>query len=158
MSGASLASKRAAFDKQGRPPIYLGEDSPSRTSPGRQPGRCVTDETRKAEHMRPVVVTDNAARRIAEIVASEPATPLFRVSVEGGGCSGFQYKFDLVGEAQADDIVLENGAAKVLIDPVSIQYMEGAEIDFVDDLIGQSFKIRNPQATASCGCGTSFSL
>ncbi len=108
--------------------------------------------------MRPVVVTDNAARRIAEIVASEPATPLFRVSVEGGGCSGFQYKFDLVGEAQADDIVLENGAAKVLIDPVSIQYMEGAEIDFVDDLIGQSFKIRNPQATASCGCGTSFSL
>ena len=83
--------------------------------------------------MRPVVVTDNAARR-------------------------FQYKFDLVGEAQADDIVLENGAAKVLIDPVSIQYMEGAEIDFVDDLIGQSFKIRNPQATASCGCGTSFSL
>jgi iron-sulfur cluster assembly accessory protein len=108
--------------------------------------------------MRPVVVTDNAARRIAEIVALEPATPLFRVSVEGGGCSGFQYKFDLVGEAQADDIVLENGAAKVLIDPVSIQYMEGAEIDFVDDLIGQSFKIRNPQATASCGCGTSFSL
>jgi len=108
--------------------------------------------------MRPVVVTDNAARRIAEIVASEPATPLFRVSVEGGGCSGFQYKFDLVGEAQADDIVLENGAAKVLIDPVSIQYMEGAEIDFVDDLIGAAFKVSNPVATASCGCGTSFSI
>ncbi len=105
-----------------------------------------------------VVVTASAARRIAEIVAAEPVNKLFRVSVEGGGCSGFQYKFDLVPERSADDIVLTRDGATVLIDPVSIEYMAGSEIDFVDDLIGASFKIQNPNATASCGCGTSFSI
>ncbi|MGE0024209.1 MAG: iron-sulfur cluster insertion protein ErpA [Hyphomicrobium sp.] len=105
-----------------------------------------------------VTLTDRAARRIAEIVAGEPAGTLLRVSVEGGGCSGFQYKFDLVGASASDDIVIENGPAKVLIDPVSIEYLAGSEIDFVDELIGASFKIQNPNATASCGCGTSFSL
>jgi len=105
-----------------------------------------------------VTVTDRAARRIAQIVAADPATPLLRVSVEGGGCSGFQYKFDLVRDRADDDLVLEKAGATVLIDPVSAQYMEGAEIDFVDDLIGASFKINNPVATASCGCGTSFSV
>jgi iron-sulfur cluster assembly accessory protein len=106
----------------------------------------------------PVRLSERAARRIAEIVAGEPATPLLRVSVEGGGCSGFQYKFDLVAASEADDLVIERGAARVLIDPVSLEYLGGSEIDFVDDLIGQSFKIHNPNATASCGCGTSFSL
>jgi iron-sulfur cluster assembly accessory protein len=106
----------------------------------------------------PVTVTDRAARRIAEIVAGEPRTPLLRVSVEGGGCSGFQYKFDLVHTPETDDLVIEKGGAKVLVDPVSLGYLAGSEIDFVDDLIGASFKIRNPQATASCGCGTSFSI
>lgn len=105
-----------------------------------------------------VSVTDRAARRIAEIVSGEPAQPNLRVSVEGGGCSGFQYKFDLVADRANDDLVLEKGGATVLIDPVSLQYMEGAEIDFVDDLMGAAFKINNPNATASCGCGTSFSL
>src|SRR5262245_4112203 len=104
-----------------------------------------------------VTVTDRAARRIAEIVAGEPQTPLLRVSVEGGGCSGFQYKFDLVGNSEADDLVIEKGGARVLVDPVSLGFLAGSEIDFVDDLIGAAFKIRNPQATASCGCGTSFS-
>ncbi len=105
-----------------------------------------------------VELTDRAARRIAEIVAGEPKTPLLRVSVEGGGCSGFQYKFDLVGGSEADDLVIEKGGAKVLIDPVSLGFLTGSEIDFVDELIGASFKINNPQATASCGCGTSFSI
>jgi iron-sulfur cluster assembly accessory protein len=105
-----------------------------------------------------VELTDRAARRIAEIVSGEPQTPLLRVSVEGGGCSGFQYKFDLVGDREADDLVIEKGGAKVLIDPVSLGFLAGSEIDFVDELIGASFKINNPQATASCGCGTSFSI
>ena len=105
-----------------------------------------------------VTVTENAARRISEIAAGDPATPLLRVSVEGGGCSGFQYKFNLVSEPSSDDLVLEKAGATVLIDPVSLQYMEGAEIDFVDDLMGAAFKIKNPVATASCGCGTSFTI
>ena len=105
-----------------------------------------------------VIVTDRAAQRIAQIVAGEPTTPMLRVSVEGGGCSGFQYKFDLVGASEPDDLVIEKSGARVLIDPVSLDYLAGSEIDFVDDLIGQAFKINNPKATASCGCGTSFSI
>jgi iron-sulfur cluster assembly accessory protein len=106
----------------------------------------------------PVTMTESAARRIAEIASGEPSTPILRVSVEGGGCSGFQYKFDLIAEGNADDLVIEKSGATVVIDPVSVQYMEGAEIDFVDDLIGAAFKINNPVATASCGCGTSFTI
>ena len=105
-----------------------------------------------------VTVSDRAARRIAEIAAGDPATPLLRISVEGGGCSGFQYKFDLVADKAGDDLVLEKAGATVLIDPVSAQYMEGSEIDFVDDLMGAAFKIKNPVASSSCGCGTSFSI
>lgn len=105
-----------------------------------------------------VTVSDRAARRIAEIAAGDPATPLLRISVEGGGCSGFQYKFDLVSDKAGDDLVLEKAGATVLIDPISAQYMEGSEIDFVDDLMGAAFKIKNPVATSSCGCGTSFSV
>ncbi len=105
-----------------------------------------------------VTMTERAADRIAEIVAGEPAGTMLRISVEGGGCSGFQYKFDLVEGAATDDVVIEKSAAKVLIDPVSLEYLAGSEIDFVDDLMGAAFKIQNPNATASCGCGTSFSL
>ena len=105
-----------------------------------------------------VILTENAARRISEIVANEPENRLLRVSVEGGGCSGFQYKFDLVPDKDEDDTVLERNGATVLIDPVSLGFLEGSEIDFVDELIGASFQIRNPNASASCGCGTSFSL
>lgn len=105
-----------------------------------------------------VTVSDRAARRIAEIVAAEPAAKMLRVSVEGGGCSGFQYRFDLVQAPESDDVAIEKEGATVLIDPVSLMYMAGSEIDFVDDLIGASFQVRNPNATASCGCGTSFSL
>ena len=105
-----------------------------------------------------VIVTERAARRIGEILQKEPAGTMLRVSVEGGGCSGFQYKFVTERDRADDDIVIEKSGATVLIDPVSLNYMAGSEIDFVDDLIGSSFKINNPKATASCGCGTSFSL
>ena len=107
---------------------------------------------------QPVTVTERAAKRISEIAAGDPATPHLRVSVEGGGCSGFQYKFDLVSGKAADDLVLERAGATVLIDPVSVEYMKGSEIDFVDDLLGAAFKITNPKAVSSCGCGTSFSM
>lgn len=106
----------------------------------------------------PVTLTERAARRILRIAADEPEGTVLRVSVSGGGCSGFQYGFDLTRERAADDLVIERAGATVLIDPVSVEYMTGSEIDFVDNLMGQSFQIRNPNATASCGCGTSFSL
>jgi iron-sulfur cluster insertion protein len=105
-----------------------------------------------------VTLSDSAAKRIAAIVASEPANTMLRVSVEGGGCSGFQYKFDLVHDRESDDLAIEKNGITVLIDPVSVMYMEGSEIDFVDDLIGASFQVKNPNATAACGCGTSFSI
>ena len=106
-----------------------------------------------------VSLTDNAVRRIARILSREPEGTALRVSVEGGGCSGFQYKYDLVRQEPAeDDVVLARDGARVLIDTVSLQYMGGSQIDFVDDLMGQSFQIRNPLASASCGCGTSFSI
>jgi iron-sulfur cluster assembly accessory protein len=105
-----------------------------------------------------VALTERAAQRIGEILKTEPPGSMLRVSVEGGGCSGFQYKFDFVTAKADDDLVLARDGATVLVDPVSVQYMAGAEIDFVDDLIGASFRINNPVATASCGCGTSFSV
>jgi iron-sulfur cluster assembly accessory protein len=108
--------------------------------------------------MANVALTERAARRIGEILKGEPAGAMLRVSVEGGGCSGFQYKFDFDNARSDDDLVLTKDGATVLIDPVSVQYMAGAEIDFVDDLMGASFRINNPVATSSCGCGTSFSL
>src|ERR1700751_5650400 len=105
-----------------------------------------------------VTMSERAARRIGEILRTEPAGPMLRVSVEGGGCSGFQYKFDTERQRADDDVVIERSGATVLIDPVSLNYMAGSEIDFVADLIGSSFKVNNPKATASGGCGTSFAL
>jgi iron-sulfur cluster assembly accessory protein len=105
-----------------------------------------------------VTLSERAAKRIVKILAKEPDGTVLRVSVSGGGCSGFQYGFDLDATRTADDTVVERDGAVVIIDPVSLPYMGGSEIDFVDDLIGQSFQIRNPNATASCGCGTSFSI
>ena len=105
-----------------------------------------------------VRVSERAARRIGEILKKEPPGTMLRVSVGGGGCSGFQYKFDVERDIADDDLIIDGNGAVVLIDSVSLKYMDGAEIDFVDDLIGASFKIANPNATASCGCGTSFSI
>lgn len=105
-----------------------------------------------------VTVTERAAKRITEIVADEKENSMLRVSVDGGGCSGFQYRFNLVSDRETDDTVLTRDGATVLIDPISLGFLVGSEIDFVDELIGASFQIRNPNATASCGCGTSFSI
>jgi len=105
-----------------------------------------------------VTVTERAAQRIGEILKREPQGTMLRVSVEGGGCSGFQYKFDMERTKAEDDILIRREDAAVLIDSVSLNYLAGSEIDFVDDLIGASFRINNPQAKTSCGCGTSFSL
>lgn len=106
----------------------------------------------------PITLTERAAKRISEIVAGEADGTMLRVAVNGGGCSGFQYAFTLDDTRQDDDLVLEKNGAVVLIDSVSQMYMGGAELDFADDLIGQAFKINNPNATANCGCGTSFSV
>jgi iron-sulfur cluster assembly accessory protein len=105
-----------------------------------------------------VTVSERAAKRIGDILATEASGAMLRVSVEGGGCSGFQYKFDVARDRADDDLVITREKAIVLIDPISVNYLAGSEIDFVDDLIGASFKIKNPNATASCGCGTSFSI
>ena len=105
-----------------------------------------------------VTISERAARRISNILSGEPDGTALRISVSGGGCSGFQYGFDLARARADDDIIVERDGAVVLIDPVSLPYMGGSQIDFVDDLIGQSFQVRNPNATASCGCGTSFSI
>lgn len=109
----------------------------------------------------PVAVTERAAKRIAEIIAADatadPGTML-RLSVLGGGCSGFQYQFDLVTTRQDDDLAIERDGVTVLIDETSLPFVEGSEIDFVEDLIGASFQVRNPNASSSCGCGTSFAI
>jgi iron-sulfur cluster assembly accessory protein len=106
-----------------------------------------------------VTLSDRAAKRVSRILSKEPTGTVLRISVAGGGCSGFQYEYNLVQEtANEDDLVLQKGDATVLIDSLSLEFMGGAEIDYVDDLIGQAFQIKNPNAVASCGCGTSFAV
>ncbi len=106
----------------------------------------------------PITITDSAAKRIANVLSAEPEGSMLRITVDGGGCSGFQYKFDFTREKNADDLILARDGAVVLVDELSLQYMSGTELDWVDDLMGSSFKLNNPHATASCGCGTSFSV
>ena len=107
----------------------------------------------------PVTISDAAARRVGEILAKTSDKKALRVSVEGGGCSGFSYKFDLTdAEPNADGQVLTSGDAVVYVDPVSGMYMGGSELDFVENFLGRSFQVTNPNATANCGCGTSFSI
>lgn len=105
----------------------------------------------------PPKVTDRAFARLAEINKGADAPQPLRVAVAGGGCSGFQYDIRL-DAAAADDLVLEGGGQKVLVDPVSLPFLTGAVIDFSDELIGARFTIDNPNASSSCGCGTSFSI
>ena len=105
-----------------------------------------------------VTVTERAAGKIAAILQKEAAGAMLRVSVEGGGCSGFQYKFDVDRAKAEDDLVISREGAVVLVDSASVPFLAGSEVDFVDDLIGASFRVVNPNATASCGCGTSFSI
>ena len=105
-----------------------------------------------------ITVSERAARRIGEILKSEGDGAMLRISVEGGGCSGFQYKFDVDRAKAEDDLVIAREDAVVLVDPASVPFLAGSEVDFVDDLIGAQFKLNNPNVTAACGCGTSFSV
>lgn len=108
--------------------------------------------------MSTVTLTQSAADRIKAILAKQADASMLRVAVDGGGCSGFSYKFDFADSANADDLIVERDGARVAIDEMSLEFLKGSEIDFTTELIGSSFKIRNPNATASCGCGTSFSV
>jgi iron-sulfur cluster insertion protein len=103
-------------------------------------------------------VSDRAAARIAEIVAAQAAPAALRVEVLAGGCSGFQYRFGLDAEERPDDLVVTAGGARVVLDPASLDLLAGAELDYTDELMGSHFTVRNPNATSSCGCGTSFSV
>ena len=100
----------------------------------------------------------SAAARLAKLAQAEGRPVLLRVAVDGGGCSGFQYRFDLVEAAQADDLAITTDDQTALVDPVSLPFLAGSEIAFVDDLSGVQFVVRNPNAASSCGCGVSFSI
>ena len=104
-----------------------------------------------------VSMSASAAQRLRKILGAEDGAAL-RISVKGGGCSGFQYAFDIDKTRADDDLVVERDGAIILVDSVSLEYMKGSEVDFVDDLMGQSFKVKNPNAVASCGCGVSFTI
>ncbi len=106
----------------------------------------------------PVELTEPAARRILEILQNEPEGSFLRIGVDGGGCSGFTYTYNISTEPIEGDLIIERNGANVAIDSVSLDLLRGSKIDFVDGLMGQMFKIENPQATASCGCGTSFAI
>lgn len=105
-----------------------------------------------------VVATERALRRVAEVLRGEAPGSFLRVSVNGGGCSGFQYSFDIAPAADDGDIILGDSESRLAIDPVSLDFLKGSRIDYVDDLMGSSFRVENPNATASCGCGTSFAI
>ena len=108
--------------------------------------------------MASVVLTPAAAERIKAVVTAEPPGAGLRVAVEGGGCSGFQYEISVAAGANADDLVVERDGARLFIDPVSLPFLLGSEVDWANELIGASFKVRNPNAKSSCGCGVSFSV
>ena len=110
------------------------------------------------ENRNNISISKNAAEKIKNIISSQEKGLILKISVLGGVCAGFSYQFDLVKNLDKGDILLEENGAKVLIDEVSIPYLEGSVIDYKNDLIGQSFEIKNPNATSSCGCGTSFSM
>jgi iron-sulfur cluster assembly accessory protein len=106
----------------------------------------------------PVTLSQSAAERIRAIATREGRPLMLRVAVEGGGCSGFQYQFDLVEAAEADDLKIERDGAAAVVDLTSLALLTGSEIDFVDELAGAEFRVRNPNAKSSCGCGVSFSI
>jgi iron-sulfur cluster insertion protein len=112
----------------------------------------------KSAKDRPFAVSDSASRRIAALLAGEPDGSRLRVTVSGGGCSGYQYGFGFDTGTTADDHMFEANGVTVVVDDVSLDLLAGAELDFVEDLIGASFQVKNPNATSSCGCGSSFSV
>ena len=105
-----------------------------------------------------LTLSDAAAQRIRALGQAEGRPVMLRVGVEAGGCSGFSYQFDLVEEAEADDLRIERDGAAALVDEMSLALLKGSEIDFVDELAGAEFRVRNPNARSSCGCGVSFSI
>ncbi len=107
----------------------------------------------------PIIFTDSAAKKVGELIAEEGNENLkLRVYISGGGCSGFQYGFTFDEEINEDDTTIENGGVTVLVDAMSVQYLTGAEIDYKEDVSGAQFVIRNPNASTTCGCGSSFSV
>ncbi len=110
----------------------------------------------KDEHV--ISMTDNAARRVAEIAVKLGKPSILRLSVEGGGCSGFQYRFGLADGVEADDITAIGDGATLVIDPISLDLVRGSAVDFVESLGGKAFQVTNPQAASGCGCGSSFSV
>jgi len=105
-----------------------------------------------------VTLAPNAAKRVAAIAAKQARPALLRLSVEGGGCSGFQYKFEMAEGPEGDDTVAETDGVRLLVDPVSLDLVSGCTVDFVESLGGASFQVRNPNAASGCGCGSSFSV
>ena len=105
-----------------------------------------------------MALSASAARKIAEILAADPQAAGVRLAVEGGGCSGFQYDIRIVGAPEADDLVIERDGARLFVDSVSLEFLGGSVFDWTDDLIGSAFKVKNPNAKSSCGCGVSFSV
>lgn len=103
-------------------------------------------------------LTPSAAARVASIAAKQGKPSILRLSVEGGGCSGFQYKFELADDVEADDVVVETDGVRLAVDPVSLDLVRGASVDFVESLGGAAFRVTNPNAASGCGCGTSFSV
>lgn len=108
--------------------------------------------------MSDIDLTPSAAARVAAIAAKQGKPAILRLSVEGGGCSGFQYRFGLADTVEAEDLTVERDGVTLVVDDVSIDLVRGSAVDFVSDLGGQAFKVTNPNATAGCGCGTSFSV
>ncbi|MEZ5693327.1 MAG: iron-sulfur cluster insertion protein ErpA [Altererythrobacter sp.] len=106
----------------------------------------------------PLTLTDAAAKRVAWIAERQNKPAMLRLSVEGGGCSGFQYKFDLADIVEGDDSVSETSGVKLVVDPVSLDLVAGSVVDFVESLGGAAFRVENPQAAAGCGCGSSFGI
>ena len=118
-----------------------------------------TENLAEMEMPAPLVFTDNAAKKVKELIEEEGSSDLkLRVFVSGGGCSGFQYGFTFEEEVNEDDTQVQKDTVTLLIDPMSLQYLMGAEIDYQDSLQGSQFVIRNPNAQTTCGCGSSFSV
>lgn len=105
-----------------------------------------------------LTLTSAAAKRVAWIAEKQTKPAILRLSVEGGGCSGFQYKFDLADDAESDDSVSETDGVKLVVDPVSLDLVGGSIVDFVESLGGAAFRVENPNAAAGCGCGSSFGI
>ena len=121
------------------------------------------DETAFSPHLSdmsetPFSVSESAARRIAFLAAKEPKPVMMRVAVLGGGCSGFQYNFSFEEGRNEDDLLIERDGAAVVVDSTSLELLKGSELDYVEEMVGSSFQVKNPNATSSCGCGNSFSV